>query len=62
MTEHRIPYADWHMGLMDAIDVADEGDTIYVHDEAMKMMAESAISRKRPNEKFIIIVEDDDNR
>lgn len=61
MVEHRIPYANWTTELANAIEIAEEGDTIYVHDEAMKMMAESAIYRMRPDTIFNIVVENNDD-
>ena len=49
---HVIPLKNWHMELANAIDNANDGDTIVVHDEDMKQLALSAKSRMCPDKQL----------
>ena len=45
-----IPKVNWHIALADAIKTAEAGDTIVVHSDAMRNLAESAKERmNRPD-------------
>lgn len=43
----RFPSGGWNMSLLDAIEQAQDGDTIAVHSGAMKELALSAIENRR---------------
>jgi hypothetical protein len=46
MAIFEIPARNWPMALADAIDQAQDGDTIQVHNWAMQELAETARQRK----------------
>lgn len=45
MAKIKIPRVNWHIALAEAIRTAQPGDTILVHSEAMKGLAQSAMKR-----------------
>lgn len=45
MPTHKIPSVNWHIALVQTIRTAAEGDTIVVHSERMKELAEGAMQR-----------------
>lgn len=56
MTIHTIKPANWHMQIADAIKRSDDGDTLIVHTDAQKELAERALARMRPGLKLTIEV------
>lgn len=57
MTTYTIPTGNWTTALADALDKAEDGDTIAVHSEAMKELAERAIRRRTDGKRLHIVIE-----
>ena len=51
-----IPYANWHMHLLDAIADAEDGDEIVCHSEAMAELAKIAVKRMCPGKDLLFTV------
>jgi len=49
---HYITASNWHMALADAIEQAEDGDTIVVHNPSMKELAERVLGRMCPGKKI----------
>ena len=47
--EHTIPTRDWPTALIEAIELAQDGDVIIVHDVAMRELASRASQRMCPD-------------
>lgn len=56
MTTHTIPSGNWLTHLADAIERADDGDTIQVLSEAAAELAREAAKRMRPTLRVEIVV------
>lgn len=56
---HRIPRANWHMKLADAIDDAEPGDAIVCHNADMKALGERARIRMCPGKPLTFELEND---
>lgn len=50
--KHTIHFGNWHIALADAIEAADDGDVIIVHNEAMKELAEGARESMCPDKQL----------
>ena len=54
--KHTVPSANWTVTLADLIGVARDGDTIEVHNESMKILAQRAHERMCPEKKLTFVV------
>lgn len=57
MPRHTLPAANWHMALANAIEAAQDDDTIVCHSEAMAELAEEARQRLCPSKRLVFEVE-----
>ena len=57
-TIYTIPIGNWHMALADAIEQAEDGDIIEVHEQAMKELGERAKTRMCPDKKIEFVILD----
>ncbi len=56
MTTIYIPTANWTTALINAIEIAQDGDEIIIHNDAMRELAERAITRMCPDKQVTLTV------
>ncbi len=62
MTTIHIPTANWTTAIVNAIEIARDGDKIIVHNDAMKELAKRAIARMCPDKQIILTVASETDR